>query len=280
MYISSDYEKFIKYDKQGKKHGTVSIDKLPCYLKYTGVDYKYYGIKKGNEIVISDKYDFIESEFGDIVHLSNGVFLVGLYEFGDKYSVTKNSDDVITHYGYVDLKGNDTFTEAVKKRCKESYQTYENVTTEAINEYNEYLENSSSYNSERIVSIYMKGEREEGRRDYYSLEGNYGCSNIRDSELWSNPLHVPQGKVWIFKNYKVTSSMLYSIGFIDKDEGDWCKTYGVANYLNQPSYKPVRKMNGERFYSGKTIYLVCDFGYAVDGIESFNVEVNFIERDD
>ena len=64
---------------------------------------QWYGIKDSKgRIVIPAKYN-------DIGCYSNGVFLVGLCE---------NDEPNPSHWGYVDLKGNDTFPKNVKKRCR------------------------------------------------------------------------------------------------------------------------------------------------------------------
>jgi len=121
VYIASedssiDNYTFNKYDKKGKKYEKVSIDELSEYIQFA--DYENEGkkgIKKGKNIVIPAKYDFAGSYIGStcIVKFTNGVAIVGLYEYQDGGEVT-------IHYGYVDLNGNDTFSEELKELCRKS----------------------------------------------------------------------------------------------------------------------------------------------------------------
>lgn len=83
---------------------------------------------KGN-IVIKAVYDGIDigkglwpMDYSGTV--SNGVVLVVLKEFKDTYDSTEGEpsidDDIILHYGYADLNGNDTFTDELKQLCQRS----------------------------------------------------------------------------------------------------------------------------------------------------------------
>lgn len=86
-----------------------------------------WGLKdaKGN-IVINAVYDGIDIGKGlwaseNSGTISNGVVLVILDEIKDTYDNTDGElteNDIIRHYGYADLNGNDTFTEELKERCQ------------------------------------------------------------------------------------------------------------------------------------------------------------------
>ena len=139
----SSADNFVKYDKQGNKLQTISLDKLPYLQKYYSEDYSL-GVKKGNEILIPAKYDLIGSEFGNLVQSSNGVVLVGLYEYGDE-------EEVIVHYGYADLKGNDTFSSEQKDRWTQSksaaMQSYDEESIET-NEYDSSIASDEYYSAD------------------------------------------------------------------------------------------------------------------------------------
>ena len=80
-------------------------------------------------VIISAKYDDIgnkewfdaevDNEYQYNACVSNGVVLVVLYEPNEDFYVELESKQV-KHYGYADLKGNDTFTEHLKYLCQEA----------------------------------------------------------------------------------------------------------------------------------------------------------------
>ena len=79
-----------------------------------------YGLKdhRGN-VLVAPEYDRVDDE-----GVSNGVVLVVLTEEGNDVIRGKADDvtswDANVHYGYADFKGNDTFSEELKRRCRES----------------------------------------------------------------------------------------------------------------------------------------------------------------
>ena len=106
---NSSADVFAKHDRQGKKLQTTTLDQLPYMQKYYSEDYSMLGVKQGNNIIIPAKYNLIGGDFGNVIQSSNGVILVGLYEYGDE-------EEPIVHYGYADLKGNDTFSKEIKEK--------------------------------------------------------------------------------------------------------------------------------------------------------------------
>lgn len=143
VYISTDYNddyNFVKYDKQGKKYESITLDKLPLYRKFETDDYDKSGIKKGNEIIIPAIYDMVGGAFGNLARLSNGVFLVGIYEYGD-------GEEGTMHYGYANLYGKDTFTKELRDRCNKSKEDAEYL----------YVEDETDYSDTYVNSDWLQG---------------------------------------------------------------------------------------------------------------------------
>ena len=127
-YVNDDFNtvnKYTKYDKQGKKCGTISENELPEYRLIredeSGLfeEYTYtvhMGLKgKDGTVLIKPYYSLIGTyDANAIVQVSNGVVLVMLVEFSEY------NNDVIYHYGYADLKGHDTFSKEIKDKVNKS----------------------------------------------------------------------------------------------------------------------------------------------------------------
>ena len=92
------------------------------------------------------------------MNVSNGVVCVCLLEYRENSQINENG---VKHYGYVDLNGNDTFSEALKERCRKSEQ----VALENTRRYNEEQENLSndSYPSQSSSSTYSDDNSYSGR---------------------------------------------------------------------------------------------------------------------
>ncbi len=131
-------ELFNIYDKEGNIIDTADFEEKDSYYrknvvdKYTvfdssgegGQGQRKYGIKdSGGNVVVPAKYNGISGICKDdgtqIAYVSNGVALVDLIEidedyFTNNYKYSKSEH----HYGYADLKGNDTFSRTLKERSK------------------------------------------------------------------------------------------------------------------------------------------------------------------
>ena len=125
-YIIYDIKGEIKGEtKNHNEYYKETADNL--YEKYSINDDNNWGLKdsKGN-IVINAVYDGIDlgdGLWGGTGTLSNGVVLVILDEIKDTYDNTDGAltgNDIVRHYGYADLNGNDTFSEELKELCRRS----------------------------------------------------------------------------------------------------------------------------------------------------------------
>lgn len=140
--VPMEPDKFAVYDKQGNKTKDINqetkddlekqSDMKPytVFAKENGSDESYQyntvGLKddSGKEIIPAI-YDGIDNVgIGERIDVPNGVVLVVLDEIGEDaiegYGDELDSPNTKHHYGYVDLKGNDTFTNEVKQKCKQS----------------------------------------------------------------------------------------------------------------------------------------------------------------
>ncbi len=127
-YVPTGYEKervYTRFDKQGNKGGTISESELPEFVSYESEDdedyedlygrYSYKGLRgKDGKVIFSPKYDEVGGTYGNIIQISNGVVVVKIDEF-DVFGSYATS-----HYGYADLKGNDTFSNDLKEKCRDS----------------------------------------------------------------------------------------------------------------------------------------------------------------
>ena len=137
---------FFIYDKNGSEVGTAKKeDGFEFYKQNETGDYitffkegdsgdRLWGLKDANDnVIIEPQYDAILTMFhrwyGDNnikTKISNGVALVVMNEV----SWDNMGSGGINHYGYVDLKGNETLSEATKAACKTSHKIINEVTDE------------------------------------------------------------------------------------------------------------------------------------------------------
>ena len=133
VYVANpeDYpkpQKYTQFDKNGNKLKVIS--KQPNGFvhfaqgdngKETSVEDVLINVDESSTIGLKDVDDniIIPAQYSwAYTHFSNGVFLVAL------------DDETIRYWGYADLKGNDTFTDDVRKKCADSKkfeEEYDNV---------------------------------------------------------------------------------------------------------------------------------------------------------
>lgn len=135
-------DKFAVYDNQGNKIREINqesrdeLDKqnetkpYTIFIKENGDDednqYNTVGLKAANGTeLIPAIYDGIGNVgAGEKIDAPNGVVLVILDEIGEDaiegYGGEFDSPDTKRHYGYADLKGNDTFSNEIKEKCRET----------------------------------------------------------------------------------------------------------------------------------------------------------------
>ena len=148
LYIPKGESGYKVYNTKGKKIKELSDSEMERITKratagqaqtfthtlYTGKVYGtetcelyLWGVKDANgKIIVPAEYDeasiYIEPKEID---LTNGVIPVVLVEYGelsfaDRFGIFIPGEGSKEHYGYVDLKGNDTFSKGLKERCKKS----------------------------------------------------------------------------------------------------------------------------------------------------------------
>ena len=122
--------------KQIEKRATAGQAQTFTHTLFTGKVYGtetcelyLWGVKDADgKIIVPAEYDqasiYLEPKEID---LSNGVIPVVLIEFSelsymDRLGIFIPGDGSKEYYGYVDLKGNDTFPKGLKERCKKSRQ--------------------------------------------------------------------------------------------------------------------------------------------------------------
>ncbi|MBR1934482.1 MAG: WG repeat-containing protein [Muribaculaceae bacterium] len=304
---TSDYKHDV-YDKHGNKLETISWEEKDSIQKISvkssnsvfveetnGVgeveDYvcrKKYGVKDSvGKVLISAKYDEMaydrDKDNTDRPFSSNGVILVVLEEPEEGHYTDGTDGTVynpsIRHYGYVDLKGNDTFSEELKARClkaeikaMDNYRTY----LDSLEQRKEYEEIEDYHHSplgatnERIVTVYFKKE------PYQNVTGNYGAkSDGRTADYSTKIIHVPQGKVWTLKSYRC-QMLPYS-----EDNGFWAYIFD-SNCDKTITRKQIRERYGKSYHGDdNSDFFWINWGAAYGSkYDSFVFEVNFVETDE
>ena len=170
LYIPVESEKYAVYDMQGKKLDEESEEQKEDYLKKnTNVLYKIYSEEKDEnnslglidiegKIIIPAKYDRIANKVSGNVCFSDGVLLVMLEEIGEDviegYAGEIYSPDTKYHYAYVDLKGNDTFSDEIKQKCNNSKEQAKLILKQQEEDNSASTEQSPAVPSSRIITSF------------------------------------------------------------------------------------------------------------------------------
>ena len=230
VYVPTEYSEngyvFTKYDKQGKKYESISFEELPIYRKYYNDD--MWGVKRGNDIVVLAKYNMIDDAFGNLAHSSNGVFLVGLYEYGEG-----GEDEITTHYGYADLKGNDTFSDKIKEHCRKS--------KELLSQYNEEVQEED--NSDWLQGRWVGTDSKSGYSFEMIINGNNLIQKI-DGQVCYNGSYQYDGNILIYNNAN-------DVWAVDKDKKVLTldgvpmrkEDGGSSSYSSKASSQPTTSLN-------------------------------------
>ena len=177
LYVPTDDNgfKYRIYDKQGNIIGIVDQEvgdnyynnhQIGDYTLFSMTHDRYdetdsyqrdetYGLKDiSGKIVIDADYDLIQNKKEGSIRISNDVVLVALTEYDENYD---GGEDEHTryHYGYADLKGNDTFTAEQKRRWRQSkiaaMQKNDEEST-GTNEYDSSIASDEYYDTDRSSS--------------------------------------------------------------------------------------------------------------------------------
>lgn len=267
LYVPIAEFKSVVYDKQGNK--IKETYDYACDNKYftdKNSDKEYFIFQKGNgdnenykylTVGLKNKdgkeltpaiYAYINGyNAGHDIKVSNGVVLVTLCEVGEEVEWNANETHFTPiegklYYGYADLNGNDTFSEELKKKCKESYE-------QRVNEfYQKDLEEKQRLRGEG--PDWLQGAWRMQLTDDYGrhLGYMYEVFNHGTSKAYAN------GSLISERNYTVSDDMVIyeNNGYYQLDNGrqiiisaDGQKMQKVSN---DTSYSPT-SYSSSSFYS-------------------------------
>lgn len=208
---------------------------------------KGYKDKEGN-IVIPAKY----STIGE---LSYGVAVATL-EWEEK-SMWKNAPNYVSIYGYVDLNGNETFTQDDYNKIAQAKKDEEERARQE--------EIKKREGTEIVITLHANRTG----RNISSFTGNYGAKFVNDECLRTNKITVPTGKVWIFKKYELSGN-LYQPHIADTRTFMYNYRGTTGDVIEQHSM--FKKMGGETFF--------IDLALSYNKDTPVDLKVYFIEKDE
>lgn len=233
IYVPTKDDKYQIYDTKGTKLEVVDPKiRESIYRHHEGAKHKVFndyfdisekldlGISKfglkdsiGN-ILISAKYDFIADNgysgdgewFGCI---SNGVVLVVLEELDEDYFIPLIGEKEKDHYGYADLKGNDTFSEQLKSLCQKAEQKAIQKGIEAFDDNMNYSSTLSNNVDMTLHFTYGRHKNESGFvRLHLNDKGSWpqiktAYSQLDYAYVSSANIIIDEGHTYMFLGYEV-----------------------------------------------------------------------------
>ena len=265
-YVNDDFntvKKYTKYDKQGKKCGTISENELPEYRLIredeSGLfeeNTVHMGLKgKDGTVLIKPYYSLIGTDDANaIVQVSNGVVLVMLVE------LSEYNNDVIYHYGYADLKGHDTFSKEIKEKVNKSREVFYQKLQEEVQEED---------NSDWLQGRWVGTDSKSGYSFEMIINGNNLIQKI-DGQVCYNGSYQYDGNMLIYNNAN-------DVWAVDKDKKVLTldgvpmrkEDGGSSSYSSSPSSSDSRNSNNSsyRFSSPQDVIgWLADKSFYSDGV--------------
>ena len=203
-----------------------------------------YGIKdSANNVIVSAKYSNIGS-------FSEG--LADVYLYGEK-----------TICGFVDKKGNDTFTKGDWDMLAQYEKQFEEKAQQAEEE---RIRQEEEARRTKTIDVYLKGYS--WNYKLQTWDGNYGAKQVDYEELRTSFIKVPEGKVWIFDDYDFQD---HAYGLIAP------RIYSKQEYYDNERGRALTNMKGEPFYGGQ-IFCIKIHVACIREQTPFNFVVTFIEK--
>lgn len=144
---------------------------------------------------MNGKYGAIDEQGNEIVPY----IYDEIWDFSEGFAVAKIGDK----WGYIDTKGNGTFSQVEITAAKQNAVTA-NVETKNINSQEEETEEVSEQPKEIIITMNAHSDASGAMSN---LSGSYGVYQRQYNILRTNPISVPEGKVWIFKQFVNNSTV-------------------------------------------------------------------------
>lgn len=144
---------------------------------------------------LNGKYGAIDEQGNEIVPY----IYDEIWDFSEGFAVAKIGDK----WGYIDTKGNGTFSQVEITAAKQNAVTA-NVETKHINTQDKETEEVSEQPKEIIITMNAHSDASGAMSN---LSGSYGVYQRQYNILRTNPISVPEGKVWIFKQFVNNSTV-------------------------------------------------------------------------
>ena len=270
---NGDEFKYDIYDKQGNKTGSVDYEIGNNFYKnhqtgeYTlfskSHDDRYdesdsnnkdqtYGLKNlSGKVIIPPDYDEINGQRDGTVKISNGVVLVAITEYDENYDGGEDGNTKY-HWGYADLKGNDTFTTEEKNRW---YQSKKSAKQNTSNEKPEWLQGRwiGSTASGNSVEVIIEGdvftEKIEGQVTYSGSYDFNGDMLIYDNASAFWPVDKDSKALTLdgrpMRKAGAGASTSSSRGYYSDEEGSSHSSYRFSS-----AHDVIGYLSGRTFYNG------------------------------